>query len=570
MENGKTRLILYFKRNAVGEFIYECPLYTEAHDRYSNKTSYDVPVGPYAGSRIPYTALISSNDLTKKAFASKPTSISLKPVSEYFKHGSELFLPIPDDIELLVYRALKDELKREPSDAEIIRRLIVFSDRFGRNIDKIHQKASGYSLDTRGDIKDITPNNSIVSVVVAKPKPVQAQAEASAGKGTPTRIPPASEVQKSNNVVNSAKKSSSEVNSNNMSNVSSDTTSNSKSSFSKEDLVNIKADIRKKVIGQDRAIDDIVNNIFLNQKIVSSNNRDLLRSKANIILDGSTGTGKTFIIEEVASQLKLPIVVTSSTKYSAAGYKGDDITSILYKLLDKSDGDLDLAERGIVAFDEFDKLGSSSDNDISMRRAVQQELLTFISGAQFDVEYKGQTYNFDTSKLTFIGMGAFTNLRERKIKENEKKYKSSIGFSGISDNDIKRNYTITKEDYISEGLERELVGRFSCVTYTNDLTIKDMERILTESITSPLEALRILGRICDCDINISHEIISDIARRAYKTNTGARGLNEIVQSLKDVVSNDIICSNGNIDITQEHLDKTNSIHLRSYNAKEVD
>ena len=114
-----------------------------------------------------------------------------------------------------------------------------------------------------------------------------------------------------------------------------------------------------------------------------------------------------------------------------------------------------------------------------------------------------------------------------------------------------------------------MVGRFSCLTYTNDLTVKDMERILTESLTNPLEALRTLGTICDCEVIVSPDLIHEIAKRAFETNTGARGLNEIVQSLKDVVANDLLNSVGKIEITTEHLDKTNSVHVRKYNAREV-
>ena len=298
---------------------------------------------------------------------------------------------MPDEVEMYVYNKLKEELKREPTVAEILTTLVLYADRTGKNIDKIQKKAFGFYADTKGDLSEIDSDKEILYSVFKQPKPVEAKAEASVSNSMPTRIPTASEVRQKNNAnknqsnnnvnVSTSKNASLENNTN-------QNTSNQNSTFSKEDLIKIKKEIRKKVIGQDKAIDDIVNNIYFNQRIISLNNKDMLRSKANILMDGSTGTGKTFILEEVASMLSLPIVVTGATKYSSVGYKGDDITNILYKLLDKSDGNLELAERGIVAFDEFDKLGVSSDQDIAMRRAVQQELLTFISGSTFDVDIK--------------------------------------------------------------------------------------------------------------------------------------------------------------------------------------
>lgn len=331
------------------------------------------------------------------------------------------------------------------------------------------------------------------------------------------------------------------------------------------DVKAIKSEIRRRIISQDNAIDAVVNNIYFNQRYIDTGDADLLRNKANILLEGATGTGKTFIVEEVANRLNVPIYVTPATGYSSVGYRGADLSDILCKLLEKANGKLELAERGIVALDEFDKLGTNGDQDISMRRAIQQELLSFISGTTVDVTYKGKNYCFDTSKLTFIAMGAFTELRERKINENEKKSHNKIGFSPRID-DFKRTYTITKDDYINEGLGRELIGRFSCLIYTNDLSINDLEKILVESITSPLNGLKMTGTIMNCKVVIPSEIIHEIAQMAFDSNTGARGLNEIVQSLKDVIANDLFSGKPEIVITKEHLEKSRNIKERVYHV----
>ncbi len=265
------------------------------------------------------------------------------------------------------------------------------------------------------------------------------------------------------------------------------------------------------------------------------------------------------IKKELKKKMNLPFIVAPANSFSTVGYKGADITDVLVKLLDQAQGDLELAERGVIAFDEFDKIGySGDDKGLSMNLGIQQELLTFIEGATYDVEYNGKTYEFDTSKLTIVAMGAFTNLRERKIAENEKKNKPSLGFSGNSDDDYERVYTITEDDYIGEGLGRELVGRFSCLAFTEELGVEDLERILKESESSPLKSLIFDGKINGCEITVSDEVIHEIALRAYKSNVGVRGLNRICKSIRNIISNDLIDKVPEIVITSEHLDKINS------------
>lgn len=175
---------------------------------------------------------------------------------------------------------------------------------------------------------------------------------------------------------------------------------------------------------------------------------------------------------------------------------------------------------------------------------------------------------FDTSKLTFIGVGAFNDLREYKISENEKKYKNPMGFSSATDNSYERVYSITKQDYIDEGLQRELVGRFTCLASTNELGVEQLKRILVESSISPLTNLSKLCQMMGCKLNYDDEIVTRIAEIAYQDGCGARSLLDVVTNLKDVVSNDLI--NGNIreiNITDELLDKSREVNLRNYNAR---
>lgn len=330
-----------------------------------------------------------------------------------------------------------------------------------------------------------------------------------------------------------------------------------------------------KIIGQNETIEAVVSNIYANQRIIETGNKDLISTqKAAILLDGPTGTGKTAIIKEVADKFSLPIVITSSTAYSSTGYSGGNLTDILVKLLDKTKGDLELAQRGIVCLDEIDKLGQSSkkEDNLVMKKAVQEELLTFIGGAKFDIEYMGKTIEFDTSNLTIIGMGAFTRIRNQKIAEKSMSAKKSktIGFA-ISDDSAEKKqsdktYVMTEQDYINSGLERELVGRFSLITSTKAYSVEDYKNILINSTISPLKMFTEFAKSFGVeDISYDDTFIEMMAEMAYSDNFGARGLQKIVSNLKNSLLLEIMNSkNKTITLTTEMLKKSEEKHIRSF------
>ena len=327
---------------------------------------------------------------------------------------------------------------------------------------------------------------------------------------------------------------------------------NENDNSSKIDLSNINPDelikkIKEKVIGQDETVETIVNNIYNNQLILNYDNVDITKSSlARIMMDGPTGTGKTLIVTEVARELSIPMVNISTTSFAATGYKGNSLNDILIKLLQATNGNLELAERGIVILDEFDKLAGNN-SELEMKKAVQQELLTYLGGATFPIEYEGQTYDFDTSKITFICIGAFTDLRERKIEESED-----------------GNYTMKPEDYIKEGMMRELIGRFSLITATRSLTKEDYIQILNESKLSPLASLQELGReVYHKDIVYDQDMVEKIAELALEQDTGARALQTIVDGMQNVILSNL----RDPDITQialddEVLEKSRAIFYR--------
>ncbi len=323
-------------------------------------------------------------------------------------------------------------------------------------------------------------------------------------------------------------------------------------------MANFEADdicrkIKKKVIAQDNTVDTIVNNIYNNQMIIDSNDPDIIStSKVNIFMDGPTGTGKTLIVKSTANEMSLPINIVPATIFSAPGYKGTALEEMLKPLLDKTGGNLELAERGIIVLDEFDKLAYKGENALEMNKAVQHNMLTFLSGTKIPMDYNGQKIEFDTSKITFICLGAFTDLRERKIKE------------GL---DEKGNYTIKPADYIGEGLLKEVVGRFSLVTATQSLGRDALREILVSSSISPLKSLQKVGKIYGKEIKYDEELIDRIVELALEEDTGARALQTVVNGISNEILKDLRDKNiTTINLTVDLLDKSQEIYSRSVAA----
>ena len=326
--------------------------------------------------------------------------------------------------------------------------------------------------------------------------------------------------------------------------------------------------LKEKIIGQDYAITDVVDTLFMNQMVINSGDEDdITVAKSNILIDGPTGTGKTMIVKELSKNLSLPMVIASVTSFSTTGYKGADLEDILVKLLDAAGGNIELAQRGIICLDEFDKLGAKDEHDnLIMKKALQQELLSYLSGGKFDIEYGGKTIEFDTSKVTFIALGAFTNLRERKIKENEKKFKESkIGFASVDKKEYDKTYSISTQDYIDEGINREFIGRFTTQTYTRALTIEDYKKILTDSLTSPLRTLRKIIESYGKKLVYDEEVIDYIANIVNSNNTGARGLQTIFNPISRALMREIRDNNTKeIHLTIELIDKLQHQNIRRY------
>jgi ATP-dependent Clp protease ATP-binding subunit ClpX len=298
-------------------------------------------------------------------------------------------------------------------------------------------------------------------------------------------------------------------------------------SFNPKELIK---NISQEIVGQEEAISNIVLNIWSNQKIFNTNNLNLIKThKASMLIIGPSGTGKTEILKSIQKRIQNPIYVTDITQYTPTGYVGNDLNNIFISLLNMTDGNKDLAEKGIVCLDEIDKLGDySKDNELAIKKGLQQELLPLISGTNIKIVYNKETINFNTNRITFIGSGAFESLR------NEKKNKKlNIGFENQNQNQNQNNVNYDVEDFINFGLSKELIARFTYQIYLKSYTIEDFKNIMLYSKLSPLKMLQEYFKVIfDYEINYTEEFLNAIAFYAYNSHLEARGLQQRMNQIK--------------------------------------
>lgn len=284
-----------------------------------------------------------------------------------------------------------------------------------------------------------------------------------------------------------------------------------KSGFNEEeleknsDISSMYTSIKKTIVAQDEQIMQILTALFKNQRIVNSNlDTDLIaKLKENVLIYGSTGTGKTEILKRISKLYNIPIVIEDATSLSETGYVGRKITDMLEDLCLAAGNNIDIAEKGILVIDEFDKLAEKSGDGQShvSRLGVQRSLLKLLDGTLFYFDNK----KFDTSKLTIVALGAFT---------------------GITDGDDYSN--VKEDDFIKYGVMRELMARFPKHVAMSPLSKDDLIRILIESNFSPLNTYRLLFEYLNMSYSYSDDYVEYIADRAIETQSGARSLKNIV------------------------------------------
>ena len=299
------------------------------------------------------------------------------------------------------------------------------------------------------------------------------------------------------------------------------------------------------VIGQEDAkkvISVAVYNHYKRLMQPDTTEEDIEIEKSNIIMVGRTGTGKTLIAKSIAKLLKVPFCIADATVLTEAGYVGEDVESILTRLLQAADYDIEQAKRGIVFIDEIDKVARKSDNPSITRdvsgEGVQQAMLKLLEGTIVNVPPQGgrkhpdqKMIALDTKDILFISGGAFDGI-ERHI--SNRMNTQSIGFKSNKGNDIEKDNLlqyISPQDLKSFGLIPELIGRMPVVTYLNPLDRKALKLILTEPKNALTKQYQKLFDMDGIALTFDKKAIDIIVEKAMEFKLGARGLRSICEAI---------------------------------------
>ena len=332
----------------------------------------------------------------------------------------------------------------------------------------------------------------------------------------------------------------------------------------------IKAQLDEYVVGQEYAKKAISVAVYNHYKRVASDTSDDIEiEKSNMLMIGPTGAGKTYLVKTLAKILDVPLAITDATSLTEAGYIGDDIESVLSKLLMAADNDVDRAEQGIIFIDEIDKIAkkrNANQRDVS-GESVQQGLLKLLEGSEVEVPVGATSKNamvpmttINTKNILFICGGAFPELdeiiRERLMK------RASIGFEA----DLKDKYTqdkdilskVTVEDLRKFGMIPEFLGRLPIIFTLKGLTEDMLVKILKEPRNAILKQYQKLLALDEVRLDVEEDALRAIAEKAMKKDTGARALRAIIEEfmldiMYEIPKDDSI---GQVTITRAYIEGT--------------
>ncbi len=317
----------------------------------------------------------------------------------------------------------------------------------------------------------------------------------------------------------------------------------------------IKEHLDQYIVGQEQAKETLAVAVYNHYKRLSTEDSNpsldpddenrVEIDKSNILLLGPSGTGKTLLASTLAKIVGVPFVIADATTLTQAGYVGEDVESILGRLLDMADGNKELAEWGIVYIDEIDKLARQGESALGVRdvsgEGVQQALLKLVEGTQVKVQAKGRKEQgdgqmVDTRNVMFIAGGAFAGI-ERLLERRLKPKRGGIGFHSDPKDEgepIEKETLFSQvhpEDLKHFGLIPEFIGRFPIITALQELDEEALVTILTEPRNALVRQFKQLFAFEGVELDFEHEALLAIARQAIARGTGARGLRSVLEKV---------------------------------------
>ena len=299
------------------------------------------------------------------------------------------------------------------------------------------------------------------------------------------------------------------------------------------DPVKIKQYLDQFVVGQDQAkmtlsvgVTNHYKRVFFKPKVEVE--------KSNILLFGPTGSGKTLLVKIIARYLNVPFVIADATTLTEAGYVGEDVDSVIGRLLAEADYDVDRCQQGIVFLDEIDKIGRKSESASITRdvngEGVQQALLKLVEGTKCKLsgfKTPGEV-EVDTSKILFIAGGAFVDL-DKIIATRQNG--TSMGFGAAVEQAAPDRTQVTPEDFVKFGMIPEFTGRFPVTVYTEALDKTALVRILTGTKNSLIKQMQFYFESDDVELEFTEGAVDAVADKALEMNVGARGLRAILEKI---------------------------------------
>ena len=304
----------------------------------------------------------------------------------------------------------------------------------------------------------------------------------------------------------------------------------------------IKSFLDQYIVGQDVAKMMLSVAVSNHYKRINNRNENISVQKSNVLIFGPTGSGKTMLAKTVAKYLDVPFVVADATSLTEAGYVGDDVESMIIRLLAEAGGDIELAQRGIVFIDEIDKISRKSESASITRdvsgEGVQQALLKLVEGTKCRIPQSGRRKNptsdmleVDTTNILFIAGGAFVGLSDLVAKRIDG---NSIGF-GAQVKNVKKDEDyltkVTPDDLTKFGMIPEFTGRFTSRVAISELSKEQLVKILTEVKNSYIAQYNYLLSLDDIELSFSGDAIERIAENCIDLKTGARGLHSEIERI---------------------------------------